>query len=190
MVSSRNEVKMTSEFLSDKEKKALELEVRRKIYQIVRRYAGTHFREIERKSKLATGSVQYHLDYLARQGLIKVEKESNNVRYFPKDFKSENKKIMGFLRQKSMRDILLFVLTHDNCNHEQIVQYVKLAPSTVSWHLRKLEDANIIGFVKKGRKKYYTILIDKDEVINLLITYQESFFDSIVDNIVEMWETR
>jgi len=176
------------EFLTEKEKKTLEVDLRRKIYQIVNNFAGTHFREIERKSKLATGSVKYHLDYLSKQGLIKMSKEGNNVRYFPRSFK-ENKKIMSFLRQKSVRGIVLFILNHNNCNHEQIVNSVKLSPSTVSWHLKKLGDANIVGFVKKGRKTHYNLLIDKNEIMNLLITYQESFFDTVVDNIVEMWET-
>jgi predicted transcriptional regulator len=178
------------EFLTEKEKKTLELEVRRKVYQIVRDFAGAHFREILRKSALATGSAQYHLDYLKKRGLIKVEKEGNNVRYFPKDFKTDNKKIMSFLRQKSIRDILLYILMHNNCNHEQIAQSVSISLSTISWHLKKLEDANIVGFVKKGRKTYYNILIDKTEVMNLLITYQESFFDKMVDNIIEMWDTK
>jgi predicted transcriptional regulator len=178
-----------TEFLTEKEKKTLEVDLRRKIYKIVKAYAGIHFREIERKSSLATGSVQYHLDYLRKQGLIKLEKEGNNTRYFPKDFKPENKKIMSFLRQKSVRNIIIYILTNKNCNHEQIVSSVKLSPSTVSWHLKKLETSNIIGFLKKGRKTHYNMLIDKNEVMNLLITYQESFVDSIVDNIVEMWDS-
>ena len=141
-------------------------------------------------SSIATGSIQYHLNYLARQGLIKVEREGNNLRYFPKEFKQENKKVMGFLRQKSIRNILLFVLTHDNCNHEQIVKFVKLSPSTVSWHLKKLEQENIVGFIKKGRKTFYNLLVDRGEITNLLITYKESFFDSLVNKTVEMWEIR
>ena len=99
-----------TEFLTEKEKRVLEVGLRRKIYQIVKQYAGIHFREIERKSILATGSVQYHLNYLKRQGLIKIEKEGNTVRYFPQGFKTENKKIMVFLRQKSIRDIILLGL--------------------------------------------------------------------------------
>ena len=97
---------------------------------------------------------------------------------------------MGFLRQKSIRKIILFILINPNCYHEQIVYSVQLAPSTVSWHLKKLNDVNIISFSKKGRKTYYKILSDKDEIMNLLISYQESFLDSIVDNIVEMWDTK
>ncbi len=173
---------------SEKEKKILELEVRNKIYNIVREFAGCHFREIERKSGLSTGTVKYHLDYLTRHGLIKQQKEGNNIRYFPKEFNPENKRLMSLLRQKSIRNILLFILIHNNCNHEQIVKHVKLSPSTVSWHLKKLEGDGIVGFIKKGRKNFYNILIDKEEIINLLITYKESFLDILVDRAIEMWE--
>src|SRR3989338_1169263 len=176
------------EYLDDREKKALELGARRKIYDAVREFAGCHFREIERKSGLSTGSVKYHLDYLAKKDLISHEKEGNNIRYFPRDFSSKNRKLMGLLRQKSIRKILLFILAHNNCNHEQIVKFVNLSPSTVSWHLKKLEDDKIIGFIKKGRKTFYNILIDKEEIIKLLITYRESFLNSMIDKVIEMWD--
>ena len=39
---------MTADFLDDKKKEALELDARRKIYDVVRKFAGSHFREIER----------------------------------------------------------------------------------------------------------------------------------------------
>ena len=83
---------MTSDFLDDNEKKVLELDSRRKIYEAVRKFAGSHFREIERKSNLPAGTVKYHLSYLAKNGLIKEEKENNNLRYFPRSFKLGNKK--------------------------------------------------------------------------------------------------
>jgi len=180
---------MASEFLTDREKKVLEVDDRRRLYGIVKNYPGIHFREVERKSRLSTGSVQYHLNFLVKQNLIKLEKENNSARYFPKDFLPENKKIMAYLRSKSTKNIILFILTNNDCNHEQIVRFVNLSPSTVSWHLKKLEESDIIRFIKKGRKTFYNILIDKDEIMKLLITYQESFLDTMVDNIVDMWET-
>lgn len=178
---------MTDEFLDENEKKVLELESRRKIYEIVKKYAGCHFREIERRTELSTGTVKYHLTYLTKNKLIVEEKDGNNIRYYPKSFKAENKNLLGLLRQKTVRDILLFILIHNNCNHEQIVKAGNVSPSTVSWHIKKLQENNIIGFIKKGRKTFYNILIDKDEIVNLLITYQESFFDSIVDKVIEMF---
>lgn len=179
---------MSPEFLDEKEKKILELNARKKIYHLVKKFAGCHFREMGRISKLPTGTVKYHLDYLTKHGLISQVKDGNNLRYFPRDFNFENKKLMSLLRRESIRKILLFVLIHNNCNHQQIVDYAKLSPSTVSWHLKKLEESNVIGFRREGRKTYYNILVNKDEIIKLLITYQESFLDSLVDRVVEMWD--
>src|SRR3989344_2436686 len=146
-------------FLDKKEKKILELKARRKIYEVVREFAGCHFREIERKSNLSTGLVRYHLSFLAKQGLIKEDKD-------------KNKKLLGLLRQKSVREIVLFILAHSDCNHEQIVQTVKVSPSTVSWHLKKLIENKIITYVKIGRKTNYKLLIDEEDIIKLLTIYK------------------
>jgi predicted transcriptional regulator len=181
-------VMMPEDLFNDKDKKVLELQTRREIYELVRKFVGSHFREIERKSNLPSGTVKYHLSYLVKHGLIKEEKDGNKVRYFSKEFKAENKKLLSLLRQKTIRDILLFILTHKDCNHEQIVKAINISPSTVSWHLKKLKDSNIIEFIKKGRKTFYNIIVDKDEIVKLLITYQESFLDSLVDRVIEMWE--
>jgi predicted transcriptional regulator len=176
-----------AEFLAEKEKRILEVEARKKIYAVVKSSPGSHFREIERKSSLPTGTVKYHLSYLARYGLVKEQKGAHTVRYFPLSFDSKNITLLSFLRQKSIRNILLFILTHEHCNHEHIVSFTKLSPSTVSWHLKKLEEHSIITAQRKGRKAFYSILIDKKEIMALLITYQESFLDALVDNVVEMW---
>lgn len=172
---------------SDERGKLLELESRRRIYDIVRAHAGSHFREIERKSGLPPGNVKYHLSYLSRHGLIKEEKDGNNLRYFPNEIKSENKKLLGFLRQNTIRNIMLSLLINDNCNHEQIVRIVNLSPSTVSWHLKKLEESGMIESSREGRKTFYRLLVDKEEILRLLITYRESFLDSLVDRVIETW---
>ena len=179
---------MIADLFDEKEKKILELESRKRVYEVVKKFAGCHFREIERKSSLPTGTVKYHLSYLAKHDLIKEDKDENNIRYFPKEFKLENKKIMILLRQKKIREIILCILLYPDYNHEQISQMVKVSPSTVSWHLKKLEEDKVISYIKKGRKKFYSILIDKDEIVKLLIVYKESFLDSLVNRVIEMWE--
>ena len=177
-----------AEFLNERDKKVLELEARREIYEVVKEFAGCHFREIGRKSRLPTGTVAYHLAYLVKHGLIKEEKYENKVRYFPREFQSSNKKLLGLLRQKTIRNIILFIATHPNSNHERIVRSVNISPSTVSWHIKKLEYQGIIRFTKIGRKTFYNLIINKEEIYNLLITYKESFFDSLVDNVLETWD--
>ena len=179
---------MASEYFSQKDK-ILELETRKKIYNLVKKYAGCHFRDLERKGKIPASSLKYHLNYLVKHKLITEKKEGNNLRYFPEEFNENNKAILGLLRQESIRKILIFLLINENCNHEDFVRFAKLSPSTISWHLRKLETKKIIISTKNGRNTYYKLILDKNEIMNLLITYQESFLDSLVNKTIEMWDT-
>ena len=177
---------MEQPFFNEREK-ILALEPRRKLYNIVKKFAGCHFRELKRKSGLPLGSVRYHLGYLTRHGLIEEKKEGNNLRYFPVGLASLDAKLLGLLRQTSIRKIVLFILTHKNCNHEQIVEAVQLSPSTITWHLKKLEANGIIVSRKKGRKTSYGLVVDQEQIVKLLIAYKESFFDSLVNRVIEMW---
>ena len=174
-------------YMSDNDKKILELETRKKIYLAVKKYAGSHFREIQRKSGLAVGSVQHHLHALVKNGLIREVKKDNNIVYFPREFESGNTALLGLLRQESIRKIILFIMLNKNCNHEQIVKYANLSPSTISWHLKKLQQEGIVKADKQGRKTFYKLTSGEKEIVNLLITYQESFVDSLVDRVIEMW---
>ncbi len=176
-------------YFNHKEKEILKLNSRKKIYETVEKYAGCHFLEIVRKSGLSNGSTSYHLGYLIKQRLVRQHKNGTTTAYFPREFKPEHHNLLILLRQKSIRDILLFILTNKNCEHGKIVKYLKLSPSTITWHLNKLETEKIISSNKNGRTKNYRILIDSKEIINLLIKYRESFLDSTVNNILDMWDT-
>ncbi len=179
---------MPYEYFHDKNGKILELESRKKIYELVKKHSGCHFRELERKSNFPTGVLKYHLDFLAKHNLIKREKDGNNIRYFLLDIHLENRKLLSLLRQESIRKIILSILANQNCHHEDIVRFVNLSPSTVSWHIRKLVNAQIISQIKEGRKTTYKILIDKEEIIKILVAYKESFLDSLVNKTIEMWD--
>lgn len=47
---------------------------------------------------------------------------------------------------------------------EIIAERLELAPSTVSFHLKKLEEA---GLVKKSKDQYYTVYALKKEMLDL-----------------------
>ena len=174
---------------SAQKSKILELETRKKIYNLVQKYAGCHFRDLERKSKIPASSLKYHLNYLTKFGLITEEKEDKNLKYFPKEFNITNQVLLSLLRQDNVRKILIFLLINENCNHGDLVRFLGLSPSTVSWYLKKLESKKIISSAKKGRKTFYRLIINKEEVRDLLIIYQDSFLDSLVNKVVEMWDT-
>jgi len=176
-------------YSNNKDNEILKLKSRKRIYEVVKKHAGSHFLEIVRQSKFSKGTTSYNLGYLVKNGLIYEVKDGNNKVYFPKEFKIENHKLLILLRQKSIRDILLYILLHKNCEHSEIVKFVKLSPSTITWHLSRLEQEKVISSTKNGRSKNYKLLINEKEVINLLITFKESFLDSTVNNILDMWDT-
>jgi len=173
-----------------KNQKLLELSLRKKIYFLVEKHSGCHFRELERKSGLASGTLKYHLDFLVKHELLKREKHENNLRYFFMQLKSENLILLSLLRQKSLRDLILFILQNKKCSHKELVSLSRLSPSTVSWHLKKMIKNNIIASAEDGRNVFYSLSVNEEEIIKLLVSYKESFLDSLVNQTIEMWEVR
>jgi len=64
--------------------------------------------------------------------------------------------------------------------------HTKKVPSTISWHLSKLSDANIIKVRKQNEFKYYEIGINKSKLQDLLSKYTSSFTEKIVDDYIDM----
>jgi predicted transcriptional regulator len=168
------------------DREALLLDTRRRIFEIVRDNAGIHARDVQRKSMLALGNVSYHLDYLRKKGLLRADRSRKITRYYCIQFKED--RLMGLLRQKSVRDIILYVMMNEGCSHEEISRELALSPSTVTWHLSKLKD--IVREERTGRTKSYRLCAGRDRIMKLLVAYRESFLDKMVDNAVRMWEFR
>ncbi|MEK6941932.1 MAG: winged helix-turn-helix transcriptional regulator [archaeon] len=166
---------------------ALLLEVRKKIYNSLKRSPGLHFRELQRRTKLATGSLQYHLDYLLKRHLLKQEKDLKFTRFYLVRDSFENHKEMNVLRQESLRKIVLLLLEKKRANNSQVSRWIGVSPSTASWHLSKLVEKGIVEKTKKGRKTVYT-LIEPEKAKEILVKYKRSFLDEMVDNFVEVWQ--
>ncbi|MBM3282605.1 MAG: winged helix-turn-helix transcriptional regulator [Candidatus Diapherotrites archaeon] len=176
--------------------KALQLDVRKRIYTEVEQSPGLHFREIQRRTNLAVGSLQYHLDYLQKHHIIRTQNEGKFVRYYsvrgPQVGDAYNpnmgQNIMASLRHESTRKIILFLLNENRANNERIAEEINLSPSTTSWHLDKLVESGVLKKERAGRKSFFT-LNNPSEARKLLINFKQSFFDQAVDNFVELTQT-
>tara|TARA_Y100000310_G_scaffold345252_1_gene463141 strand:- start:7836 stop:8372 length:537 start_codon:yes stop_codon:yes gene_type:complete len=169
---------------------ALALSARDKIYQEITNNPGLHFRELQRRTDLATGSLQYHIDYLERRHFVRSVKQGKFVRYYSMRGEQfgEDETLMNLLRQESLRKIVLFLLTRKSATNFTIASAVDLSPSTVSWHMKKLSDNGVVEVRKRLRKKYF-YLADPERVKNILRSYQKSFLDALVDHFVEIWDS-
>ena len=168
---------------------ALELPTRKKLYREINRAPGIHFRELKRRTGLAIGALQYHLDVLEKARLIKAQKSGKFTRFFPLigEHSESEKTTLSLLREESVRGIVLFLIDKKRSTNRQIARFLELAPSTVSFHMQKLLKA---GLVEKKRtpKRTYFVLVNPGEAKRLLTSYRKSFLDKLVDSFVETWE--
>ncbi|MDD5148165.1 MAG: metalloregulator ArsR/SmtB family transcription factor, partial [Candidatus ainarchaeum sp.] len=139
---------------------ALFLDTRQRIYNLIEQNPGLHFREIQRRTGLAVGSLQYHLDYLAKKHIVRIEKRGKFTRYYSVQGHQlgESQQTMSLLRQESLRKIMIFLLTKRRANNTRIAEALGLSPSTISWHLEKLVSAGLLEKKRKGRKIYYKVV--------------------------------
>lgn len=161
---------------------------RQNLYSMIAQSPGLHFRELQRRTKMATGQLLYHLNWLQKKSIIKTITDGQYLRFYTFDSLSEEeRKVIELTRQESIRHILIHLLESDCDNHENIVRHLGLSPSTVSWHMKKLVNSNIVSKEVDGRKSFYHIN-DVNLVKKILVKYRESFLDRIVDRFIEMWE--
>jgi len=147
---------------------------------------GIRYRELLRMTGLANGVLTYHLAALERAGAVKVERQTRMTRYYPINIPDSESSILKFVRHDPIRQIVIFILEHDYCTFNEIVEHTRKAASTVSSHLKRLREADIVS-VKYGEYQLYH-LADGELVAEVLSKYKASFVDRVVDSYAEMVE--
>ena len=154
------------------------------ILKAIDQYPGIRYKELARKTGFANGVLTYHLNILEQFGYVNKFRHNNIARYYLLSIPSSDLKIISHLRVYSEKDIILFLIGHDFCTFNEIVEHLRKAPSTVSWHLKRLCEDGIL-VVHHGEYNLYQIN-DKKLVDQILHKYKESFTDKIVNNLVDI----
>jgi predicted transcriptional regulator len=164
----------------------LENENRRKIYEAIEASPGIHLRELQRILNMPLTTLEYHLSYMGHRKIIYSETDTHYKRYYAKPLGEEDKKVLSALRQKRLREIVLFVLTNGKAKYQFIADYLKIPHSTVSFYLKYLVDNGILLKDKVGYENIYTVK-DEDKVVKVLIAYKASFLDKLIDKTITTW---
>jgi len=168
-------------------KKLLEVGIRQKLFTLISECPGIHFRDAQRRTESSTGNLTYHLDCLVKAGLLTSVRDGKYLRYYAFTEKStEEKRILEMARRKTDRHILLLLIQNETNTNEELSKILNLSPSTISWHIKKLIETNILSVKAEGRKVFYSVN-NQELVSGILIKYKESYLDKLVDRFVEMW---
>jgi predicted transcriptional regulator len=169
------------------EKVVIELEIRRKIYNYIVKYPGLHVRELSRALNIPLSTLDYHLYFLRRRNLIQDQSDGRYTRYYAVGTLGiGDKGALAMLRQTIPRKIIMFLLLYPRSFHREISNHLGLAPSTTTFHLRKLVELHVVKRIKIGRETHYQVR-EPEMISDLLIVYQRSFLDTAVDRFIDTW---
>jgi predicted transcriptional regulator len=126
----------------------LKLRNRRNIYNYVLKHPGKHFREISKDLKLHKNTIDYHLNYLEKQGLILVSIENGYKRYYVTKINNKSEQVIA--------KILSNKIPNDNSN--RIMRIFKfMNPGN--------KDRSIINLLRQDTPR---------EIVRFLFVYPES----------------
>ncbi len=162
-----------------------ELNTRRKIYEVVLKNQGLHLSKIAELLDMHISLVEYHLLFLEKSGIVYSEKTSGFTRYYTKTgIGDSDKQKLSILRQEIPLRIILYLLKTTNAPHKDILLICDVAPSTLSYHLKKLVKHGIVTMTSYGKERGYAIA-DKEELIRLLVQYKPY---SVLESFQKIWD--
>jgi predicted transcriptional regulator len=138
-----------------------------KLLKWINNSPGIRYRELLRATGFSNGVMAYHLKKLEKSKRIKVSRSHRrSTRFYPLSIAARELRVIEFIRRRTARQIVRFLLQDDSRTFKDIVQSTKKVRSTVSWHLSRLREGGIIS-IGVGRNQKYR-LKNRDLVIKVM----------------------
>jgi predicted transcriptional regulator len=149
---------------------------------------GIRYGELLKLSALSNGALEYHLKILERTNKVRVDRrDGRRARFYPIDILAGESHILGYIRNVTAREIVLFILEHDLCTFGEIVEHMNKAPSTISWHLKRLsEEAGLVS-ISHGQELQLYKITNCGFMKYVLNKYREGFRDKLANHYYEMF---
>jgi len=158
---------------------------------------GIRYRELLRLVNSSNGVLSYHIEKLERMDLINVERRTRITRFFPRNISDEIMGIIGNLRNQTSYEIIKLLFDRGPISQQEIIKYTRKAASTISWHMKKLLEDDIICIKNKnniyddnkvlvdGKTQYRRLnlydLLNRN-LVNALIYKTNKYIDSTINN--------
>jgi predicted transcriptional regulator len=155
------------------------------IYKYIENYPGVYLRKICRELGLAMGDTQYQLSILEKEGRIKSKRVGNHRHYYPLTIPNEqNELILAFLRQETIREILIYLMENPGSSQQALVNFMNVSAPTIKWYMSRLMESEIVMASKEGKIVRYFIKDPKSLVFSLK-NYMPHLWNSLVNRFAE-----
>jgi DNA-binding transcriptional ArsR family regulator len=123
-----------------------------------------------------------------------VDRKKGVTRYYPIHISSQVSKIIGHIKHPTSRQVLSFLVQNGPCRLDELVQLTNKAPSTLSWHIKRLLESGVIerkhcvsstDSNHTFKSKCYDVT-NRSLVLDVILNYKENFVDHVINNYSEI----
>lgn len=132
---------------------------RRAIFEYIENKPGNHFDRIRKDLELSSGTLNYHLKVLERQGYIKSVRVGFRKKFFVVKYRGEDYSKLT----KSQSMILQVIEKKVECSQAEIGEDCSMTQSAISKNLKKLEKANLVQRDLKEGVRVYRLYNENDK---------------------------
>lgn len=129
----------------------LDHDERAAIYEMLQAEPGLSVTEVMDRRGTGWGQTVYHLERLAEAGFLDEEDRGRYRRFYPAGTAPEDREAVGLLRETTPRRIVEHLTKAPGSIQGEVASALGLAPSTVSKHLKRLDDAGLVHRREEGR---------------------------------------
>jgi predicted transcriptional regulator len=158
------------------------------ILSYIREHPGCHLRQIRTKLGISMGTAQYHLGRLEKAGKITSNRHGFYRYYFPAGlFQDNEKNLLEVMSHETARDIVMFIIEQKNPTQTEIAERIGVSPASISWHVARLMQYQIISEVREGKYKRYKLQGNPKDLATLMRSYYPSLWDRWSNRLAEMF---
>lgn len=155
-----------------------------KILEFIIANPSSHLRKIKNNLGFSMGTIQYYLAMLEKEGKIKSTKTKFYKNYC--HVNESDDQILSVLNLNSPRNIVMYLIQHEPSTHQEIAKGVGLSSSTISWHMKRLVELQVVKTEFSGKYTIYN-LRDKQNVLNNLNKCKSTVWSSMVNNMTDVF---
>jgi predicted transcriptional regulator len=178
-------------------------ELQQKLLLSIDENPGIRYRELLRLINSSNGVLSYHINRLEKMDLVIVERRARMTRFFPRNISNEIMGVMRFLRNQTSYEIIKLLYDRGPTSQHEIINYTRKAASTISWHMKKLLDDNIVCIkdkniiydgnndvgIKTEHKKLNLYDLLNRNTVNGLIYKTNNYIDSTINNYSDIMDS-
>ena len=158
------------------------------ILNLIQSNPGLHQAKIAELLNMTAQLAEYHLIQLEKNELIIGIKDKKGYykRFYVKesDVGIKEKQILSLLRREHLVKIIVNILLNPNIRHKVLLDKLNIVGSTLSHHLKKLEEYEIIESNSFGKEKGYRIK-DEKEIVRIIMKFK---LDSMFEGFKDIWD--